>query len=139
MGYYTKHKIRIINNYSTKKNLRILLEELDKVSGYGPSFSIKGYIISDSGEGTKWYNVEEDMIKISQAFPFFKIQLICKGEEGEYWERIYKYGREWFQKYRYDVGEKFEYLEKKETDYIFNYRYRSRPRFRKRRGYFNYY
>ena len=39
MGYYTMHRIKIINEYNTKENLEKLVELIEKVSEY------KGFLI----------------------------------------------------------------------------------------------
>ena len=45
MGYYTLHRIRIINQYNTEENLEILLDYIEKISGY--SFHISDSVIKD--------------------------------------------------------------------------------------------
>ena len=49
MGYYTKHKIRIINEYNTKKNLNVLLNRLIAMTNY--NFIITGSTIHDIHSG----------------------------------------------------------------------------------------
>ena len=97
MGYYTLHKIRIINAYNTKKNLLLLLEKIKEVSGY--IYEIVGTVIFDSswdsGLGSKWYNCRSDMAIISQKLPELKIQVKGKGEDGKMWEYIYENGNEY--------------------------------------------
>ena len=95
MGYYTLHRIRIINEYNKEKNLEKLREYIQKISGI--SFYMFGSILKDYSneecdEGTKWYEYEHDMIAVSKFLPGFEIQVKGKGEEGEIWERIYKDG-----------------------------------------------
>ena len=99
MGYYTLHRIRIINKYNTKKNFEILGEYIRKISGY--IFHIYGSVLKDysdkeSDEGNKWYDYEDDMKEVSRLFPHFEIQLKGKGEEGEICEKIYKDGYSYF-------------------------------------------
>ena len=66
MGYYTLHKISIINKYNSEKNF---------VSGYG--FKIyDSYLIDDTwngGCGCKWYSFHSEIYKISEALPKSKI------------------------------------------------------------------
>ena len=98
MGYYTLHKIRIINQYNTKKNLDILLEKISEIANY--DFIIVGNVIIDTnyngGCGSKWYDFRRDMFKISEELPELEIKVNGKGEdEGDIWEYIYKDGEEW--------------------------------------------
>ena len=98
MGYYTLHKIRIINQYNTKKNLETLLEKISEIANY--DFIIVGNVIIDTnyngGCGSKWYDFRRDMFKISEELPELEIKVNGKGEdEGDIWEYIYKDGEEW--------------------------------------------
>ena len=98
MGYYTLHKIRIINQYNTKKNLDILLEKISEIANY--DFIIVGNVIIDTnyndGYGSKWYDFRRDMFKISEELPELEIKVNGKGEdEGDIREYIYKDGEEW--------------------------------------------
>ena len=96
MGYFTKHKIRIINEYNTKRNLKLLLKRLIEITNY--TFIISGNTIHDIhsclnfGNGCKWYDCRRDMELISMEFPQFEIQIKGLGEEGEIWEEIYHNG-----------------------------------------------
>ena len=125
MGYYTLHKIRIINEYNTKKNLIILLKKIDEISGYG--FEIVGSTIFDSnsngGSGSKWYHCRGDMIKVSEELPELEIQVIGKDEEGEIWEYIYKNGFEHRGDSRYfsDVDEESNFEEENENNQLSDY------------------
>ena len=75
MGYYTLHKISIINKYNSEKNLEKLWEVIKDVSGYG--FTIyDSYLIDDTwngGYGCKWYRFHSEIYKISEALPKSKI------------------------------------------------------------------
>ena len=86
MGYYTLHKIRILNEYNTKENLEELKEYIEKISGY--TFEIYGLIIYSNK--IKWYASKHHMNLVAQFFPKYEIQLKGKGEDGEVWEIIYK-------------------------------------------------
>ena len=55
MGYYTKHVIRIINKYNTRKNIELLSLVLEKISGY-PFVSKGSFLIDINENGRKWYN-----------------------------------------------------------------------------------
>ena len=58
MGYYTLHRIRIINEYNTKNNLEIIRKTIKNFSRY--EFNIIGSTICDDswneGYGAKWYS-----------------------------------------------------------------------------------
>ena len=88
MGYYTKHRIRIINEYNTEENLEELKEYIEKISGY--SFDISGEVIYD--DGIKWYECKNNMCAVSRFLPDYEIQVKGKGENGEVWEIICKDG-----------------------------------------------
>ena len=88
MGYYTKHRIRIINEYNTEENLEELKEFIEKISGY--SFYMSEGVIYD--EGIKWYECKNNMAAVSRFLPDYKIQVKGKGEEGEVWESIFQDG-----------------------------------------------
>ncbi len=88
MGYYTKHRIRIINEYNTEENLEELKDYIEKISGY--SFSLSGGVIYD--DGIKWYDCKDNMHAVSRFLPDYEIQVKGKGENGEVWEIICKDG-----------------------------------------------
>ena len=95
MGYYTLHRIRIINQYNTEENLKILLDYIEKISGYSFHISdsvIKDYSDEEFDEGHKWYDCQDNMEAVSKFFPQFEIQVKGKGECGEIWEMIFKNG-----------------------------------------------
>ena len=94
MGYYTLHKISIINKYNSEKNLEKLWEVIKDVSGYG--FTIyDSYLIDDTwngGCGCKWYSFHSEIYKISEALPKFKILVEAKEENGNTWKVCVKGG-----------------------------------------------
>ena len=96
MGYYTRHIIRIINEYDSKRNLAILLKKIKEISDYG--FTIEGDKITDFTwndlSGAKWYSCRSDMRVVSRDLPELVIQVKGKGEEGKVWEYIYENGYE---------------------------------------------
>ena len=117
MGYYTIHRIKIINRYNTRENLNRLAEVIDEISGY--CFTIVGSVITDSCEyGSKWYNCEKEMLQVSLILPKYKIKIKGKGEEGEIWERIYKNGliEEDYVKTFSDSDEVSDFNEQTESD-----------------------
>ena len=100
MGYYTLHKIKIINKYNNSRNLEKLYEVIEEVTNY--SFIIKDdydngceYIIDDNyngGYGSKWYSFDDDIYVISERLPKFKILVEAEEENGTTWEKIVKNG-----------------------------------------------
>ena len=95
MGYYTLHRIRIINGYNTEENLIKLMECIEKISGL--SFEKSGSILKDYNDenndlGYSWYECENNMIAVSKFLPDLEIQVKGKGEEGEIWEMIFQDG-----------------------------------------------
>ena len=88
MGYYTKHRIRIINEYNTEENLEELKKIIEKISGY--TFYLSDGVIYDDEH--KWYECKSNMVAVSIFFPDYEIQVKGKGEEGEVWESIFKDG-----------------------------------------------
>ena len=93
MGYYTLHRIRIINEYNTKNNLEKLKEHIQKISGY--NFYLSGSVLKDYhnkefDDGTKWYQCENNMKAVSRYVPDFEIQVREK-------EKKEKFGK-WFLK-----------------------------------------
>ena len=99
MGYYTLHRIRIINEYNTKNNLEKLKEHIQKISGYNFYLSgsaLKDYHNKEFDDGTKWYQCENNMKAVSRYVPDFEIQVRGKGEEGEIWEMVFKNGLSYY-------------------------------------------
>ena len=96
MGYYTLHKISIINKYNNSRNLEKLHEVIEEVTEY--CFRIEydyGYIIDDNyncGSGSKWYTFDDDIYVISERLPKLKILVEAEKENGTTWERIVKNG-----------------------------------------------
>ena len=115
MGYYTMHKIRIVNQgYNTRGNLNKLLDVIEKISGY--TFYIIGSTISDfkneEDGGIKWYECCHDMKGASRFLPELEIQIKAKGEEGEVWKATYKDGHEY--NYHYENENSFSDLDENE-------------------------
>ena len=103
MGYYTLHKIRIINNrYNNLRNLERLLKVIEEVSKYEYRIESESYIIDDEyndGHGSKWYSFDEDIYIISKKLPKLKILVEALEENGTTWEIIMKNG---YRHYNYD-------------------------------------
>ena len=96
MGYYTLHKISIINKkYNNLRNLIKLAKVIEEVTEYTFRIESESYIIDDtvnSGYGSKWYSFDEDIYVISEKLPKFKILVEAKEENGTTWEKIVKGG-----------------------------------------------
>ena len=96
MGYYTLHKISIINKkYNNLRNLIKLAKVIEEVTEYTFRIESESYIIDDtfnSGYGSKWYSFDEDIYVISEKLPKFKILVEAKEENGTTWEKIVKNG-----------------------------------------------
>ena len=97
MGYYTLHRIRIINEYNTQENLEELKDIIEKISEY--SFHLNDGVITDyldeeKDMGRKWYDCNKDMRAVSRFVPDFLIQVKGKGEEDEIWEFTFQNGLE---------------------------------------------
>ena len=89
MGYYTDYELRI----STQAECDIselgvnLSALLDKVTGYEWDGGLE---LSE----VKWYNYDEDMIKISKQLPQILFTLEGDGEEhGDQWVTYYQNGK----------------------------------------------
>ena len=93
MGIYTRHVIRIINEYNTRKNLGLLWKALRKTTNY--LFTKVGSAITDANEeGYKWYHFHDDMVEISEKYPKFEISIMGRSEEGKEWSFIYQNGEQ---------------------------------------------
>ena len=95
MGYYTLHKISIINKYNNLRNLGRLLDVIKEVADYRFRIESESYIIDDnwnSGNGSKWYSFDEDIYVISKKLPKLKILVEAEEENGHTWVRIVKKG-----------------------------------------------
>ena len=96
MGYYTLHRIRIINKYNNYRNLEKLKEVIEEVTDY--DFRIDydlQYIIDDNyncGYGRRWYSFDDDIYEISKRLPKFKILVEAEEENENTWEITVKGG-----------------------------------------------
>lgn len=73
MGYYTWYTLEVLKDPDNQENQ--FWEELDNITGLAKEF--KQY----DGSESKWYDWEEDMIKISRKFPKMLFSLGGNGEE----------------------------------------------------------
>lgn len=89
MGYYTCYELTLENEFNPKiiGGVRSMLEDLG-IIGYALDSHFGCY------DSVKWYNHEEDMIKVSKAFPEVHFCLSGKGEESEdIWKSHFKGGK----------------------------------------------
>ena len=95
MGYYTKHRIRIINEHNTEENLEKLVKYLCQISGYFfyiYGSEIRSYTDDDNDYGIKWYNCKQDMEHVSRYLPDLEIEVKGKGEDDVIWEMVVQDG-----------------------------------------------
>ena len=101
MGYYTLHKISIINKHNNIRNLERLLKVIEEVTNYDYRIEYnnydekESYIIDDEwndGHGSKWYSFDEDIFVISERLPKLAILIEAREENGYTWEKIVKGG-----------------------------------------------
>lgn len=77
MGYYTDYDL---SEVSLEQQ-----EQLDKIVGYN---------ISENPIGVKWYNHEQDLLKLSLMYPEDIIEVSGVGEEsGDIWIKYFKNGK----------------------------------------------
>lgn len=83
MGYYTEYTLDIIDkNY--KYNEEEILHELEIISEYSDQFL----------EPIKWYEHEENMLKLSRRYPDIVFKLKGIGEEfPDIWIKYFKNGK----------------------------------------------
>ena len=95
MGYYTKHRIRIINEHNTEENLEKLAKYLMQISGYCFCLydsELRSYSEDEGDYGIKWYNCQQDMEHVSRYFPDFEIEVKGKGEDNAIWVMVVQDG-----------------------------------------------
>lgn len=74
MGYYTNYTLEILKDPDNQEEQ--FYEELEKVVGdLSSDFKNFGYA------NTKWYDCEEDMLKLSKKFPKMLFKIEGEGEE----------------------------------------------------------
>ena len=79
MGYYTR--------YDFSNNSGHVIEEIEKVSGYGKSDDGVYYDV-------KWYDWHQHMLQVSKEFPKELILVEGMGEEqGDVWKAFFKSGK----------------------------------------------
>lgn len=79
MGYYT--------DYDFSNNPIEVIEAIERESGYGNSYG--GFYTN-----VKWYNHDDDMLRVSKMFPDIILKLEGEGEESDdLWKAYYKNGK----------------------------------------------
>ena len=78
MGYYTHYKLALPSDKHMEALREICGDQVDYLN---------------SGEGTKWYNHDEDMLALSKRFPDVLFVLDGDGEtQGDVWRKFYRNG-----------------------------------------------
>ena len=94
MGYYTYYHLIIENEKEVTKERILEAEEmLAQIMGEDPVIHHSEYFLPFDWlleESMKWYEWEEDMAKVAEAFPEIKFCLYGEGEEGEHWRCFFK-------------------------------------------------
>lgn len=90
MGYYTRHTLTIIDNDDINIHTKVqdyINENEDLEYALGDDFG-------ESSDSCKWYEHENDMRKISKAFPDILFLLEGEGEDsGDMWKEYYLDGK----------------------------------------------
>lgn len=80
MGYYTSHELKV----KDPKDYETIKTELETLSGY------ESMLFDDS---CKWYEQNENCLKVSSNNPDITFAIEGDGEEsGDQWQRVYKSG-----------------------------------------------
>lgn len=85
MGYYTRHKLGIVDKGKESIDYLLCKGEISDISGFGtPVF-----------EGSiKWHNHEEDMREFSKRYPTAVFCLTGEGQDNwDLWREYYKNGK----------------------------------------------
>ncbi len=82
MGMYSNYYIKV-EDFGCECDLEEVKDALHKIAEY--TFYVSNDIIHSSDE-MKWYGYEEDMVKLSEAFPKLRFKVFRDYEEGCYME-----------------------------------------------------
>lgn len=81
MGYYTWYRIEITPD---SEEVRAFIDAAANLS----------YALDEDGDSCKWYNHEDDMLRLSREFPDILFELHGEGEEaGDLWRKYFKNGK----------------------------------------------
>ncbi len=83
MGYYTKYELDMVCRFR---------EERQAVEAHLRNIETDAHNALDGGE-MKWYDHENDMRRISAAFPEVLFTLDGRGESGAIWRKFFKRGK----------------------------------------------
>lgn len=105
MGYYTGYSLSIHKKGPVLKKDEDIFDpfEEETTAGVNPITYLRAfsdgakYAIDSRGycsDHTKWYQHDEDMIKLTKAYPGWVFELHGEGEEsGDFWNKYYKDGK----------------------------------------------
>lgn len=81
MGYYTNYNIKIT-------------PDSDEVRAYIDADDNLSYALDEDADSCKWYNHEDDMLRLSREFPDVLFELTGEGEgAGDLWRKYFKNGK----------------------------------------------
>jgi hypothetical protein len=98
MGTYTRHVIVVINSDNIEPDMKLLAETIhDVTNGYHGLDDLRDDFVFDdtswnSGSGSKWYDFNEDIEKVSEILPNFDIYCWTECEDGLEYEFIIRNG-----------------------------------------------
>ncbi len=100
MGYYTSYTLEIRGIEVNSTNvIDALIAEMSSMGiiGYALDSSYwtdnHGTLVFDSTESVKWYDHDEDMLKLSKTFPEYTFKLSGDGEDNDdRWDTYYHNG-----------------------------------------------
>lgn len=101
MGYYTTFRLSVRNGEVTEE-MQTKLKEIK------PEYFIDHDMedLLEGGYEAKWYDWEEDLIKLSKAFPTEVFELSGDGEEREdMWRAYFKNGKVQIERAEIRIGE----------------------------------
>lgn len=105
MGYYTRFDLEIQPNPNAEQEMEITLE-IASFFGMREEVTIKTHYSEFLEQEMKWYEHDEDMLKLSKKFKDFLFTLGGEGEEsGDIWTCYYKNGKKQHEKAKIVQGD----------------------------------
>lgn len=91
MGYYTMFYCSVVNDEEfSKTELKKAANQLAKMLGFRNNVEDFGFLSEDT---MKWYECEEDMVKLSKEFPEMVFEIVAYGEDSDdFWREYFKNG-----------------------------------------------